>query len=340
MVDVTQSSRVVDSQWKYHTYNEMILIKQHNSHEVAHLYEHLFGMAVDDLFYDHKLFPYLDYEYVAKTIRGVLYFSLVLHTIKARRLKSAIYGIRISVVDETFYTAIIQLSTELKHNVSVVGNNIANWNAVREELLEIDKSPWQKIDDVDIIEPKLIKLIPGSLYIPRDKTALPIREISVRFAINGNLTNNKELLPLYSEISELMSENVRADLYSQFGLYSIDVRRDYKNKAWELTHIFNVVDINPPNRQSLSEAVENSLIDLRDSGAFQRLTGQLRNADFNDTSKASPGVHHIFKQTGLLVGEKGWQRIATTDNCDIIRSNIKVILAIDQEEAPVDVSLT
>jgi hypothetical protein len=320
---------------------EMILIKQHNSHQVAHLYEHLFVMAVDDFFFKKKLFAYLDYEYTARTIYGVLYFAIDLHTEEAKKFEGDIHSLEIPLKDTAIHTAIIQLGSELKHNLGVVGKDTADLNAIREELLAIEKKPWQSIKDVSTIDPRVAKLVPGSLYIPQDKTILPVRKVNVTFALDKEFADgHKELLPLYNEINELMSENMRTDLYYLFGFYSMGKTRWPKDKAFKLIHAFHISETYPLNFSLVGDAVEDSLLDLYECKAFQRLITQLHDADHSKPDKIFPGVNYTFKQTGLIVGEKGWQRIATDENCDKILSHMKVTISTGRSRVSLNVTST
>ncbi len=296
-------------------------------------------MAVDDFFYDNKLFPYLDYEYTAKTIGGVLNFEIDLYTQEAKDLSSHVRQLKISITDDALHIAVLQLNAELQHNLAATGEETVNWNAVREELLTIESKPWQNIEEVDIIDLHASKLVPGSFYTPQDKTAVTVREASVTFALDEEFAKeHRELLPLHCELSELMSENVRADLYSRFGFYSAGTTRNDDGLTLELTHTFHILHLDPTKLSSIREAVEDSIIDLYKLEVFQRLTAQLHNANHSDPDKIFPGVNHIFKQTNLIVGEKGWKRIATKDNCKMLLSHMKLSISAGQSSTSLDVA--
>jgi len=319
----------------------MILIKQHNSHQVAHLYEHLFCMAIDDFFYENKLFPYVDYGYTAKTIYGVFYFAIDLHTEKAKKLEGSIQRLKISLEKAALHAAIIQLGSEMECNLGVIGESTPNWKVVWEELLIIEGKPWRNIKDVDIIDPRTAKLVPGSIYILKNKTLLPVRKVNVTFALDKEFVDgHKDLLPLYHEIGEMMAENVRANLYRGVGFYSMGITRSPKNQALKLIHAFHISEAYPLKMSLVSESIEESLFGLYQFGAFQRLMTQLRNVSHSDPNKIFPGVNHIFEQTGLITGEKGWRRIATEDNCEMILSHMKVSIEADASSISLDIATT
>lgn len=167
--------------------------------------------------------------------------------------------------------------------------------------------------------------MPGSLYTPQDKTTIPVRKVNVAFALDKSFADGHiDILPLYNEISELMSENVRIGLYKECGFYSMDKTHSPRSQTIKLVHAFHVSENYPLDPLLVGDVVEDSLLDLYEFDAFSRLTMQLHDVDYTDSDKIFPGVNYTFKQTGLIVGKKGWQRIATEDNCKLILSHMKL----------------
>lgn len=220
-----------------------------------------------------------------------------------------------------------------------MGDGTANWHAVREELLAVESTPWQDIEDISIIDLHATKLVAGSMYIPQDKTMHAAHEARITFAFNKKFTKeHRELLPLCSELSELLSKNVRADLYSQFGFYSTGTTCHNKGRGFELIHTFDVLQLNPTKLSQVHKVVEDSIFDLHKLKGFQRLMAQLRHPRHNNRDKIFPSVNYIFKQTNLIIGKKGWQRIATKSNCDIVLSHMELSINIGDDTASLGVA--
>lgn len=100
----------------------MIIIKQNNSHQVAHLYEHLFCMAVEDLFYHKHLFPYVDYQLSSQMLRGgIIYVNITLHTSEAKQLIDKLPELTIPLNDRSIHTAIIQIISEKEQYLGTRG---------------------------------------------------------------------------------------------------------------------------------------------------------------------------------------------------------------------------
>jgi hypothetical protein len=310
----------------------MILIKQHNSHTVAHLYEHLFGMAIDDFFYDNKLFPYLDYDVIARTIHGIIYIDITLNTDEAKELIDRLPDLKISLGEPSFDVAIGQISSELRYVLGIVGGSEPNWGAVRDELREIEAKQWQNIDDVDILDPRKSELIQGALYEPKHKKKIKTRKIEVSYELDEKFANeHKEMRPLFTQISSVMSENVRADLYSEFGFYAYELKFEPEFHARRLVRSFRFPYAAHLDIKEVYEVIHNSLVDLSDAGAYNRFIGQLKQVKSTDLGILFPNPYNNYKHTDVVIGAKGWNRIATDANCNMLLSQMVVHLRIDEK---------
>jgi hypothetical protein len=291
-------------------------------------------MAVDDFFYDNNFFPYLDYEFTGRVFHDVIYFNIAFNTTEAKRLADKLPHLTVSLDDKEFHTAIIQIGSELEHNLGVAGKDTPDWDAVRDELRGIEARPWRSIDDIDVINPRDVRLVPGSLYVPQDKTKMPARKVKVTYALDPTFAErHKDLLPLYWQLAILMSENIKADLYAKFGFYSKGITRKPKHRVNKLIHLFHISPLVPLDLPYVREMIELSLLALRDAKAFKRLAADLRLATHDDTDHILPGPHYMFERTDVLIGAKGWHRIATDENCGLILSHMKVTVSTGRERA-------
>jgi hypothetical protein len=280
-------------------------------------------MAVDDFFHEHTLFRYLDYEIAGHVLNGVIYVRVTCKTKKAKQLSTELPELAISVGRATLHTALVQIFAEKEHTLGVSGGDVADWNAVRRELSEIDEQPWQDIDNVNILNPEDMQMMPGSLYIPQEKEPMPARKILVALLIDEAFAeSHKELLPLYWQLAILISESTKVHLYATFGFYSKGVMR----QAAKLTYQYYIPYAYPLELSRMREVIESSLLDLHKNKAFKRLGIELRSAKYNDPDRPIPGPHYMYERTGLIVGTKGWQRIATDDNCALVLSHMKFVV--------------
>jgi len=317
----------------------MILIKQHNSQQVAHLYEHLFCMAVDGFFYEASLYPYLDYDISARVFPGgLIYADIALHTPDAKALKDKVTSISIALDDRSLNAATIQLMSELEQSLGVTGDKAPDFDAVRKELGVIDSSPWNDIDEVDLIDSRSIRLVAGSIYLTKEKKEMPARRVRVSFSLSQGFADaHLDLLPVFWLLARLMSANVLAALYSRDGFYGKGISHTPKGRTTRLIHDFNIVPHYPLDLKAVLATIEDALLDLHDTGAFTRLIADLHSISHGNSNHIFPDPEYMFNRTGLLLGTKGWNRIATDENCNLILSHMKVTVSTGRNRASVKV---
>jgi hypothetical protein len=54
--------------------------------------------------------------------------------------------------------------------------------------------------------------------------------------------------------------------------------------------------------------------------------------------QAFPNPHFLFERTNILIGAKGWRRIATDENCEEILSHMKVTVSAGHGRASMNVA--
>lgn len=298
-------------------------------------------MAIDDLFFNEGLAPCVDYHISAHTLsRGTIYIGIDLYTQEAKALNHKIPKLKIDLDDDTLNIAILQIISEEEQKLGSPGKeNDFTLEPIRIELDQIDEKPWQDIDDVDIIDPQNSRLVAGSLYLPKEKEEFPARKVKVTFALEQHFVDsNKQLLPLFWELATLMSESAMADLYAMIGLYSKGVTRQPKHQALKLIHLFHIPHTYPLELSNVLTEIKDTLFHLRDTSAFKRLATELRMASHSNPDRILPGPHYIYERTNIIIGSKGWHRIATDENCNLILSHMKITVSTGHKRISTKVS--
>jgi hypothetical protein len=172
---------------------QLILIKQSSSIQLAHLYEHIFCSHIDKFFYKDHLFQHLDYSLTAKTYQGgVVYVGLELYTDDAISLARQIPTLAIKLNQTTISTAASQLLAEKE-----VPFDNAGYDKVEHALQELHTKPWQNIDDITLIDTKGIRRKAHPFYIVEGKS-LPSRKLMTGLLLDTDFAKlHRELLPLF-----------------------------------------------------------------------------------------------------------------------------------------------
>ncbi|HMH70008.1 MAG TPA: hypothetical protein VK502_01290 [Candidatus Saccharimonadales bacterium] len=313
----------------------MILLKQHTSPQVAHLYEHLFGMALDDFFYEEELFNYVDYVFHAYTLLpgGIVCVDISLYTDKAKLLANKISMLTVALDDRSINTAIAQLIAEEERQLGMT--SIEN---IRKELSEIEAQSWRDIDDVDEIDPKHLDLMHGALYTPQNAEKVAAQKFGIAFILDQTFTEgNRELLPLFWQLATVIHESVAAALYREVGCYSKNVTRTYTRETTKLTRFFHINPGLPVEASNALAIVGDVLLDLHATGTFKRFITELATTSFNDPHRPAPDPALMFNPGAVLIGAKGWRRIATDANCKLVLSRMKVMVSAGRKRSSLKV---
>lgn len=316
----------------------MILIKQHNSHQVAHFYEHLFCITIDDFFYDNKLFPYLDYDVTGHTIHGLVYIEINLYTKKAKQLAEKLHDLKIAIDDHVLNIVLIQLGSELKQTLGLQEPLNHGKKVLAEELHVLNAQPWKTIDGIDAIDPRKTELVPGGLFILKEKKEISTKKIEISYEINNDFAKeHKELLPLFTQIANLTGTNIAAALNCQLGFYPDGTDYTPEHHVRKVLYSSRLAKSVEFDVKHVLEVAKATLGDLSKEKAFTRLANELNQVAIANPEHVFPDPYTMYKRTDIVIGAKGWQRIATDENCKLLLSHMEVCVTMEKEKASIKV---
>jgi hypothetical protein len=317
----------------------MILIKLHNSHDVARLYMHLFCMAVDSFFCGKRLSPYLDYELSTRVVRGVIYVRISLYTAESKKLSQELTKLRILLDDDSRTIAIMQIAADKKQFFGIAGNDQPDFKALNKELNELDSRPWQDIDSFRSVIPQENQLVGGRFYPLPDKGEPAIGDSNVTLSLDKSFADShEELLPLFWHFAMLTSASIKSELYRQAGFFGATISRNPKHRAIKLTqHYHGAAEVTLLTKD-IRDMVGDMILDLNDNNAYIRMTSELRSVSLSVPDRMFPDPMVIFERTGVILGAKGWKRIATDKNCALVLSHMKVTVSSGRNRSSVKIS--
>jgi len=317
--------------------SDMILIKQHNATGVAHLYEHLFTLAINDLFFRHKLSPYVDYSIHAQPLTaGIIYVDVRFYTEKAQALAEEIKRLTIQRDTPSITKAITQVVAELEKAFKVT----KDIEEISEELGEVEAQPWQEINDLDEIDPERATITAGSFYVLKNAEEMPSLSLNTSFTLDQHFAEaHRELLPLFWQLARLMDASIKTNFHSLGAIYSKDVSHVSTNELIQLTHHYSLHrDISLQASRVLDQA-SRALRDLSQTNGIVRFVNNLKKVTESDLYRVMPDPVAMLHQSGILIGAKGWDRIATNENLDLILSHTELSVNVDNEHASIAVNV-
>jgi len=300
---------------------QLILIKLSNTIQLAHLYEHIFCRHIDSFFYEHNLFPHLDYSLVGRTFyKGVIYINLELYTDSAISLAVQISSLTIKLNKTIISTAASQLLAEKEEPYSSLG-----YDKVKQALNNLQKQPWQNVDNIELIDIQGVRRKANPFYITEGKP-LPARKLTTTILLGTEFVmSHRQLLPLFRQFAWLINTTLQSVLANKYGYYSLtDI---YRNKPTVgLSNIFKVADAHDVDvdlADNLATCME-VIKDLRQHNAFTRYMDELSVTSYYNHPYSAPNLERNYEDTLIFIGPKGWQKIATIGNCELLLKHMSI----------------
>lgn len=294
----------------------LVLIKQSPAIQLGHLYEHIFCAHVDTFLYEHHLFPFLDYSLTGRTYEGgIIAIMIDLYTDKAIQASDTIASLPIDVNEETIFTAATQILAEKEKPIASTG-----YDMVAKALTALHDQPWQNIDDLEITDTRRIGKKTGPFYIAEGKP-LPARKLTVSTLLDTPFAaSHNELLPLFRQIAWLMTASFQGTLSDTYGFFSHDDAFKNTSLTVAVLNSFSVANANDVdvNISDVLDTCTEVVDDLQKYGAFDRFTQELHTTSYYDRADTAPNFEKNYEDTHIFIGSKGWQKIATKENCDLL----------------------
>lgn len=307
---------------------QIILIKQSNSIQLAHLYEHIFCAQIDALFYDNGLFPHLDYKLRGRAFqRGIVYIDVQLYTNEAEALASRISTLEVLFNKDTISTAASQLIAEKEHAVDGQG-----YDAVRRTLEEAQ--PWQNLDSIDTVDTKGMRRKAQPLYIV-EETSLPARKLTVNVSLGVDfVAAHRDLLPLFRQLALLISTTLQNVIMAKYGYYSYSDDYQESDSTVRIANVFKVPHGGEVNIKDTIATCKDVVDILHRRNSFGRLASELRQASLSGELNNLPSPECGFIDTGMIIGTEGWRRTATIKNCELILKNMSIEVKYARNTSP------
>lgn len=301
----------------------LILIKQSPAVQLGHLYEHIFCARVDTFLYERHLFPHLDYSLVGKTYYGgIVYIDIELYTDEAIALSDMIPKLAVGINEVVLSTAIRQMIAEKEELFASTGN----YNNIEQALDSLHTQPWQNMDDTVLIDTKDIHKKRGVFYIAEGKVR-SARKLTTGILLDTEFAKiYRELLPLFRQFAWLITSSLQAVLADTYGYYSLEDAYRNTKKATGVINTFKVAYADDANVE-LSDTLVTCLEvvhDLQQYGAFERHMEELRKVSHYNNPDLAPNLEKNYEDTGIFIGPKGWQKIATNQNYKLLLKHMSI----------------
>ncbi len=282
----------------------MIMRKSCSNHHFAHLYEHIFCIQVDTLLREAGKFPIVDYDMVAYTENGVVYFELIPYSeIDVDTVLNAA-STSLSASRHFFDIAVHQIEAEY-------GN----------EIIFEDKA--MLIRDINAFN-KLDWNSPPKFFVAEDSVStggrVDVKTIEVTVPYSDRLP--KDIMPLTRLVNGITLNVLVSDLADTLGGF-VSSQAFATNDTKQLSS-----QVRLSTRSSntyIQQLFEQTVKDLQSDGAYDRLAAMLRDID---TMNQPPSPEATLKDTGTSMTSAMWRDVANKDNLQKIINRMSVNVSV------------
>ncbi len=308
----------------------LIIIKKSPAIQLGHLYEHLFCMAVDELFRSNNLFPRLDYALDGKTYHGgLVVIDIELYSKEAVNEARNVTNLSISFEDEVILKAFSTILAELQVSMESDGRDaiIAGLHALQEQK-------WESIDDFTMLDVKQIRRPSAPLYAVYDKP-LKSRKLTVSVDLDNEFAkSHRELLPFFAQLAQLHIVLWQSSIAFEQGYFSSEdkyvstAKRESVQNTFVVTQAQEVaVDVHAILKKCLEDAQA-----LRQHGAIKRYMHELQNVSYANQPRLAPNYEKNYENSLVFMGAKGWRHSATEANVELLLKRMSISVTYGRDK--------
>lgn len=299
-----------------------ILIKNHKSVQLAHLYEHLFLMQLNEWLYSKGLFKWIDYHLNGSTFEegSIVTVDFKAYSSKAIELMNDIEKIRIPIDQDSITKALLQISAEEEYELC-----ISDSQKLLKELMQLDENPWSHLDEVVFIDTKLNRRQASPIYLTDSKSKKPsVLKISLDFN-NQHASNNRESVAVFNLLARMILMSSTYLIAKNTGSYQAEQfsEADGARLTTEL-HFSKLTSFSDHNY--CVEFIRDSFDYMKKNGMFDRVADYFDTISYQDNPHEAPNFELALADTKVLMGSKGWAQFSDVMKIDKILMNVDIVV--------------
>jgi hypothetical protein len=287
-----------------------ILIKQHPSVQLAHLYEHLFSIKANELLNERGLFKWLDFTLNGTTYEqgGIISIDFKTYNAAANECLPLLSELHIECDESSINKALMQIHAEESYDLKK-----GSLNSIITELKTLDASRWQSIDEMGIIDSKDLKRSSIPLHLMKTESAQPITT-KIALESDQNLHENPLLLALFTITARMILMTAVYTVAKTTGSYSYQIyTQDSGKKVVAEVLTAATFRSQTPDMQDSITQVQDTVRMMNTNSAFERLVTELQQTSYFRNGVQAPDYEQILMDTGILVGSEAWKGITPSD---------------------------
>lgn len=298
----------------------LTLFKPTRHIQLGHLYEHIYCDRVVEYLFDKNVFASVDYVLDGKMYHGgIMVIEFAAYTKEAEEYINDLASLSLTIDEDIMLNAWNQVESEKQEPFGHSG-----YDNIIAGLKELDSTPWQTFDELDVIDLNDLRRRAKPFYISSEKIK-PTKRLTINFFIQDVSSHKKrELLPLANRVLGVIGTNLQYFLTREAGIHFDDESIHYDKKTLTYHLTFKTYPGFEFNDKELRDSVTYVLSNLHEGGAFRRLCSELKAIPTSAEYWLAPPIQWLYESTYQVVGQKGWRRLATEENVREVLYDIQV----------------
>ena len=289
---------------------KLILFKKSEDSNVGHLYEHAYSLNVVNLMNNAGLLDHLDYKLEAETFEsGLIKLAVLLQSSGAKKMEVAILTAKVGDKDLAIAITSVEMEEGKKLNI--------NQDMLEANIKALNKSKWIQEDDIEIEQIEDAPQPNGAIII----SSTDSERSNLRIKVTSEATD--DLIPLQYFINFILQFNIERRL-GNLGAYFTN--NQHSLKGAKLSNVFNYYVRSSQKPEDIIESINEVVEQLSTPSFYQKIERFVKNSSNQQIiSELNEDVFHV---SGILVGNKGWNRILNIESFEsyLNTRSIKIVL--------------
>jgi len=309
-----------------------ILTKHHPSVQLAHLYEHLFVMRVNELLNQRGLFKWIDYTLNGTTYEqgGVITIDFRAYNDDAEAFLAEMMDIRLQFDESQITKALMQLHAEEYYEF-----NQASRESIVKSLKDIDEMQWQSLDELTVLDTKDLKRKNTPLHLTNVEARRPITtKVSLEFS-EQYADADPLVKAMFNVVARAILMTATYNIAKNTGSYSYQMYTQLARRRVSVD-IFtaDIFRTQTPEFTEAIEEVKTTVYSMNQHGAFERLVKELQSTSYYENGAKAPDYEQLMNDAGILIGSKGWS-LVNQELVESIFSNVYIDIRRSRKSARV-----
>ena len=232
---------------------------------------------------------------------GFVTIDIDLYTEEAVNLAHDLRQLQAFTDNESLNLAMSQIAAE--NDCTIICNNL---DRLQHNIAKLNKNDWQSIEEID--QPLIISQLAEHKFLyENDNPTTSISRISC--ALKQPPNSDATLLALFYYLAFVIHGTVSDTANVRLGYYDLSEHTERINKSTSCICDFAALS-NLADRAKLRDIYHEVIGKMLEKAALARISRRIKSFSYGDGKMDTPNIDMYISETGIVVGEKTWQKLA------------------------------